>query len=645
MPAFHALTLSSLPDLLDTDPLKEVLPGPDAERVAALGRLRSALSFFLEAPDDTVRWAHALTARRVASAAIASMPRKDSRTPLIHEIHELVREMAKSGVHDHTVEAEDLVQAELFLRKDWPGLLAAMLLVPAWQWPAAPLLLEVPDWLRPDYVRWLFAAPQSFTVNGQAEIYAAYSLRRLEELLRWMNRGPGGTEELKVLGAYASHSSLMPACFGNDGLRRHAELRGQLLRRAMGGRDDHYQAPRQPRAGRRLRLGVIHRSFEATGEIHATLPLFEQLDPERFEVILFTYVSDFGLMEDYCRQRCADLIVLPSGLKDQLALLRNAALDAVLFGTNVTAECNVVTRLALHRVAPLQVVHQNSCITTGLPEIDLYVTGALANPQELSVQFTERLGILPGAAHASSVGVNREEAQVACVRADFGLPEDALVFVATAPFRKITPEVRHGWARVLAAVPGSYLLVHPFQSTQPSSHATNYFHAGFEDVLRQEGVDPARLVTSTVIFPSLTDVKTLVSLGDVYLDTFPFSDADALVDPLELGLPVVAWAGDTLRARTGASLLRTLELGELVASSAIEYHALAVKLATDAVYREQCGRWIQMRMERGPAFLDSQRMSKNFGAMLELGFDEWVEQGPAVFRANAKPLLLAGTGE
>ena len=640
MPATHSPALAVLPELPNTEFQPLGRPGPEVECWSALDQLRSVLNQFPELPADGEWWTRLLTARRSVGSQIARWPRKDCLNPLIHEAHGLIREMAKSGIHDHRADPEDLAQAQAMVRKGWPGVLAAMLLVPAWQWPAAPLLLEVPDWLRADYVRWLFAAPQNFTATGQAEAYAAYTLKRLEEMLRWMNRAPDAAQEMKVLGAYASRSSLLPACLGPGHLRHQAELRAQLLQRAMGCRDDHHRAPLKPRAGRRLRIGIIHRHFEANPEVYATLPLFQQLDPERFEVVLFTYVNDFGRIEEHCRQKASDMIVLPADLKEQLTLLRNTALDVLLFGTNVTADCNVVTRLALHRVAPLQVVHSSSGITSGLPEIDLYVTGALAATEQHSAHFSERLGLMAGPTHAFELEADREERQVACTRADFGLPEGSVVFVSSASFQKIIPEMQHTWARVLAATPGSYLLLHPFHSGQPSGHTINHFHAEFEAVLQGEGVDPARLVASTVNFPTRTDVQGLVALGDVYLDTFPFSAVDALVDPLAFGLPVVAWQGDALRSRTGASLLRSLGLDELVSRSAEEYQTLAVKLANDGVYRQGRRDRIRQQMERVPVFLDSRKTSQAFGELMELAFDELSAKGRIQFRTNHSPLRV-----
>ena len=629
-------TLTLLPDLPGADNSQS----PVEFRFPVFDDLRRALAGYLDVPGEPERWSRLMTVRRLASAAIARWPRKHSQTSHVHGVHELVREMSKSGVHDHLAAAEDLTQASEYARKGWQGMLAAMLLVPAWQWPEAPLLMEVPVWLRPDYVRWLFAAPQNFTGVGQAKSYAAFQLYRLEEMERWMKRGPAEEEELKVLGAYASHCSLSQAACGWGDLRRPAELRGRLLLRAMGRRDDSYQAQLKPRTGRRLRIGIIHRHFDSQSEIYATLPLFENLDPERFEVVLFTYVNNFSLLEGYCRQKSADMLVLPAALPSQLDLLRNARLDVAVFSTNLTAECNVVTRLALHRVAPLQVATNATAFTSGLPEIDLYLSGTLAATQDASVQFTERLALLCGPTHTFNFEADRTEALLACTRADFGLPEEAFVFVSTADFRKIIPEMQQAWARLLAAVPGAYLLVHPFHQQEPSGHTVCHFYTEFEEALKREGVNSSRLVVSTVTFPSRTELQSLVGLGDAYLDTFPVSVVDRLVDALALGLPVVGWEGDTLRSRTGGSLLRTLGLEELSANSVEGYQAIAAKLAGDSAYRESCRTRIRAELANRPAYLDSPQASRNFGGLMEAAIDELVAQDRAAFRANPQPVVI-----
>ena len=101
---------------------------------------------------------------------------------------------------------------------------------------------------------------------------------------------------------------------------------------------------------------------------------------------------------------------------------------------------------------------------------------------------------------------------------------------------------------------------------------------------------------------------------------------------------MVACEGDALRSRTGASLLRSLDMGELIANTVADYQAIAVKLATDAPYRESCGRRISELMKRVPDFIDVQATSRAFGVLMESAYDELVAKGRTSFRANPRPL-------
>jgi predicted O-linked N-acetylglucosamine transferase (SPINDLY family) len=366
--------------------------------------------------------------------------------------------------------------------------------------------------------------------------------------------------------------------------------------------------------------------------------MFEQLDPERFEVLLFVHRRTETPVEAYALSRVAEFHVLPAIVAEQVEALRAAQLDVVVFGTNVTAVFNEVTQLALHRVAPLQVVNNSSCTTSGLPEIDLYVSGTMTESAEAPAQFTERLGLLPGPAHAFNYSADRQEPTTTWTRAALGLPEDAVVFVTAANYFKIIPEMQATWARLLAAVPGSRLLVHPFNPNWSSTYPIRRFCRQFDQVLAAHGVSADRLVVSTARFPSREDVKELLRVGDLYLDTFPFGGVNSLVDPLELGLPVVAWEGDTFRARMGGALLRALGLDELIATDEAGYLERAARLARDATGRAALKARITEAMDRTPVFLDPLAASDATGDLLEAAYDELTAVGREMFRANRTPL-------
>ena len=613
---------------------------PSASLAATLETCRLALALHAEAPDQPELWTKLQQARREAASAIVLLARDGCDAGEVKAIVELQRKLAAAGAYDPVVTAADLALVEQVLPSGPLGLLAAMLLVPAAQWPAAPELKKVPPAHWSAYAAWLFHAPQGFCALGQAEAYGAHYLRRLEELARLVAASPAAPHVRNALNAFVATNNCIPLYFSTDSLRRHMELRGRLLT-AFGLIDRRQDFPAKPRAGRRLRVGFVNRHFGAQTETYTTLPTFEKLDPARFEVHLFAHHYRDTDLEKYARSCAGKFTVLPEDAAAQLKELRAADLDVVVFGTNVTAVYHEVTRLALHRVAPLQVVNNSSCTTTGLPQIDLYVSGSATESPEAPAHFTERLALVEGPAHAFNYETDRQPASGVWTRKALGVAADSVLFVSAANFYKIIPEMREAWARLLAAVPGSRLLVHPFNPNWSSQYPIKRFCAEFDRVLAAHGVASDRLIVSSVRFPSRTDVAELMKLGDIYLDTFPFAGVNSVVDPLEHGVPVVTREGPTFRSRMGAALLRTLGLDELVVTDDAAYHATCVRLANDPVARHALRARIAAAMEQKPLFLDTLAASDGFGAVLEQAYDQLAVAGRANFRRETRPLLGA----
>jgi protein O-GlcNAc transferase len=140
----------------------------------------------------------------------------------------------------------------------------------------------VPDELWGDYTAWLFAPVQGFCAPGQAERFAAHTLRRLEDLVAWTDRNLGSRTVRIALDAYLNTASCIPLYFAEGSLRQHAELRGRLLTKAMNAHRDVYEPAPELRFSRKLKVGFVSRHFGPQTETYTTLPTFEQLDPRAF---------------------------------------------------------------------------------------------------------------------------------------------------------------------------------------------------------------------------------------------------------------------------------------------------------------------------------------------------------------------------
>jgi protein O-GlcNAc transferase len=604
--------------------------------------VKRVLDLHTENPGDAAIWQEVAALRRTAAAAIAALPVGTKNSPEVVAADQLLNLFYKSGASDHAPSAEDLALGLSYAKKNWPGLLAAMLLIPSWEWPDAPRYDDVPSWMWPAFTVYAFHTPQAFSAVGQAEKYAVHYLRRLEELARAAGIARGSAAVKASIDVYVQRSNCIPLYFSTGSLKHHYELRAKLFAITLNVPAQEDLAP-LPRDGRKLRIGFLNRHFGQQTETYTTLPMFEHLDPDRFETVLFTHHLANTVIEDHCRQRATEFHLLPADIDSQVQMIRSSCVDVLVFGTNITAVPNEVSRLALYRLAPLQVVNNSSCVTSGMPEIDLYVSGVLTEAAGAEANFTERLGLIPGPTHAFQYDVDRAEPTEAWTRERLGLPADAVVFVTAANFFKIVPEMQHAWARLLAAVPNSRLLVHPFNPNWSSSYPINRFCSSFDRILAEHGVPSERLLVSTAKFPSRNDVKELLSVGDIYLDSFPFGGVNSLVDPLELGIPAIAWEGQTFRARMGSSLLRSVGLDELVATDEKSYLDIAISLAKDPARRTELAGRIREAMERSPIFLDTLAYSDANGDLLEAAYDQLFMLGRATFRKDRTPLVAAET--
>ena len=68
--------------------------------------------------------------------------------------------------------------------------------------------------------------------------------------------------------------------------------------------------------------------------------------------------------------------------------------------------------------------------------------------------------------------------------------------------------------------------------------------------------------------------------ADLFLDTLPYNAHTTASDALWAGLPVLTCTGEAFASRVAASLLKAVQLPELITSTQEEYERIAVDLAT-----------------------------------------------------------------
>jgi predicted O-linked N-acetylglucosamine transferase (SPINDLY family) len=373
--------------------------------------------------------------------------------------------------------------------------------------------------------------------------------------------------------------------------------------------------PKRPKHRTKIKIGFLNFLFGQQTETHVTLPSL-QLDRNKFEICLFPVIEAPSPIENYCRSLADSFNPLPNKLADQVKAIRKAELDIIIIGTNVTAVTNQVAQIALHRLAPVQLASYCSPVTTGMRHIDGYLTGTLNNYPGLQEHFCEKLLFCDGPPGCLDYKVEPQGSGRIYDRASLGLAENDVVFVNAAACFKILPEMQETWAKILQAVPNSRLLLMPFNPNWTNVFPVKQFERTLTEAFARHGLGRDRFILADSL-PSRLDVKALELLANVYLDTSPFSGSISVIDPLELGLPVVVQEGATHRSRMASALLREIELPELITTEEESYIKLAVRLGNDADYRRQLSERIVEAMARRPKFLNAQAYAHGLAGLLE----------------------------
>jgi predicted O-linked N-acetylglucosamine transferase (SPINDLY family)/predicted SAM-dependent methyltransferase/GT2 family glycosyltransferase len=497
-------------------------------------------------------------------------------------------------------------------------LLAAMLYYRADHLPLPCDLSKIPDWLLSNYLNYLFPKSVVFYQTGESENYYIYMCKWIDYLHDAIFSDPDHPYWHKVVDIFAQIANFIPTNISEHNLKslyvKRAEIIEFFLR--INGHDLEYEFQHLPLAKKKIKLGIIVYQNTPSAETFATLPFYEYLSRD-FEVFLYTIRKSEGSLTEYCRSCVNHAKLLPSDFEGQINSIREDDLDILFFGANVTAITNQMCLLASHRLARIQVTSGASIATTGLKNMDYFISGTLTDPeQDAQSQYQEKLLQIPGTAHCFSYGNDEVVAQIEVDRSSLNIAPETVVFTSGANLFKIVPELFHTWAKIIAQVPNAILMLLPYGPNWSKSYLKQPFEDNLIHIFAEYGLSADQLIIlDPKPVPNRADVKAYYQIADIYLDSFPFAGTTSLIEPLQVGLPVIARQGNCFRSAMGAAMIQSLGIAELVATSEESYIQLAVNLGNSLELRQQKRIEVQTKMQNNPSFLDSRAYSAKIGEL------------------------------
>lgn len=354
---------------------------------------------------------------------------------------------------------------------------------------------------------------------------------------------------------------------------------------------------------RKIRVGYISPDLRHHVVLCFAEALFTHYDAERFEV----YCYQNGPEDEESRH----IMLLVDGWRNISPLSpQEAARRIYEDGIDILVDLAGHTRgtalpVLAHRPAPVQMSGIGYFATTGLPAVDymigdVWLDGAPAGIKEAPF-FTEKLLVLSHTHLCYTPEAGAPPAGAApCLRNGF------VTFGSFNAFAKASDETLAAWAKILAAVPESRLLL------KSAAFSSEEGCAAALERLQAAGIEPARVE----LRPDTREYLHEYHDVDIALDTFPYPGGGTTFDALYMGVPVVALKGDSHGTRFGFSILANLGLEDLAAADTASYVEKAAALAEDTELLAALHRNLRPMMEKSP-LMDG----ASYVAALEAGYE------------------------
>jgi predicted O-linked N-acetylglucosamine transferase (SPINDLY family) len=217
--------------------------------------------------------------------------------------------------------------------------------------------------------------------------------------------------------------------------------------------------------------------------------------------------------------------------------------------------------------APIQMTYIGYPSTTGLPTIDYRITDLRCDPKGYEKYYTEQLIRLP--LGFLSFTPSKESPPVR----PFNKEKQNITFGSFNALYKVTEEVVSVWAQLIKSVPNSNLFL---KNKAFLCSATKQY---WQNLFAKYGLEENRVTLAHTV-PSKEHLD-LYNQIDIALDPFPYNGTTTSCEALWMGVPIVTLEGNTHVSRVGVSLLHSLNLNHLIASSYEEYIQIASDLAKD----------------------------------------------------------------
>ncbi|MBI1778094.1 MAG: hypothetical protein HYR63_22375 [Proteobacteria bacterium] len=350
----------------------------------------------------------------------------------------------------------------------------------------------------------------------------------------------------------------------------------------------------------RLRIGFV--SFNLRSHTIGVLNrgILANLSRQRFETFIFRNPRRNDSVADEIEASVDGVGVLPFDLAGARRLIAGYELDALIY-PDIGMDAFVYF-LAFARLAPAQVTSWGHPDTTGIPNIDYFLSAADIEPEGAEAHYSERLIRLRSFPNHFTPP---DRARRLTGRAAFGLPEDAILYGCAQNPVKFHPDFDAALVRILREDRKARLVL----NSGGRAHWLGMFLERLKS--RLPSVQERVVLTQNLDRASFTGLLEAV---DALVDPFHFSGGNTSLEAFSVAQPVVTWPGRFMRGRLTHGCYRRMGMADLVADGPEAFVGLAQRLANDRPWRQTMSETIR---SRSPVLYDNVESVRELERFLE----------------------------
>ena len=361
----------------------------------------------------------------------------------------------------------------------------------------------------------------------------------------------------------------------------------------------------------KIKVGYFSPDFRQHPVANLSAEIYELHDKDYFEIHGFYFGPDTSDAMNFRIRSGVDYFHKIRSLSNEevVNLARGLGIDIAIDLTGFT-ELHRTSIFAM-RVAPIQVGYIGFLGTMGSNFHDYILADLNIIPKSNRKYYSEKVAYLSCYQANDS---KRIQPDIDIKRKDVGLPENSFVFCCFNNTYKITPKIFDSWARILKAVKGSVMLVYVDNEVAKSN---------LKREISTRKVDSSRLFFAERL--PFSDYLSRYRIVDLFLDTYPYNAGTTASDALWMGLPVLTLSGNSFPSRMAGSLLRAINLPELITFNQSQYESKAIELATNSKKIKSIKKKLANNIHSTPLF-DSVSFTKNLESIYTKMFERLVNR-------------------